>query len=118
LTYFEREGGETLRVEISGADPAGADPAGAGLAVTPLSAAAFAHHADAGPHGGGAPAIRSFFYHDSTAGVPSSSASGYQPNQWIAAKRLHPHGDDVYNLTATGQTLKIALSRPVEHGFS
>jgi uncharacterized repeat protein (TIGR03806 family) len=100
VAYFEREGGQTLSVGISGP----------GLANAPLSSGSFAHRADAGPLGGGDPAIRSFFYPDSTAGVLSSSAPGYQPDQWIAAKRLRPRGDNVYNLTATGQTLKIALS--------
>jgi uncharacterized repeat protein (TIGR03806 family) len=100
VAYFEREGGEMLRVEISGP----------GLANAPLSADALAHRADTGPLGGGDPAIRSFFYPDSTQGALSSSDPGYQPDQWIAAKRLHPRGDDVYNLTAIGQTLKIALS--------
>lgn len=113
VAYFEREGGETLRVEISGADPVGADPA-----ASPLSAGSFTHRADAGPLGGGDPAIRSFFYPDSTAGVLSSFAPGYQPDQWIAAKRLHPRGDDVYNLSAAGQTLKLALSPRGQARFS
>ena len=100
VAYFERDGGESLRVGISAP----------GLVAAPIPADFLGHRADPGPLAGGDPAIGSFFYPDSTEAVLSAVATGYQPDQWIAAKRPHPRGDDVYNLSAVGQTLNLSLA--------
>jgi uncharacterized repeat protein (TIGR03806 family) len=98
VAYFERNGGESLSVGISAS----------GLEAAPIPADFLAHRADLGLLGGGDPAIRSFFYPDSTRGNLSHETPGYQPDQWIAAKRLYPRGDDIYNLSALGQTLNLS----------